>query len=116
MWPKDRSMWWYFFSTSIVTIVTVLLFKTVLHFNSYSNQEAYVSVSNLDLQTISHLTQSPLLKKIELQIDKIELIIEETEYDLHKKDLHHLCHMQHYLLMNEGGKKYIVFLAPLAGI
>ena len=95
-------MWWYFFSTLIVTIVTALLFKTAPYFNLYSNQEAYVSVSNLDLKTISNL--SHLTQKIELQIDKIELIIEETEYDRHKKDLHHLCNMQHYLLMNEAGK------------
>ena len=98
---------WYFFPT---LILTVLLFKTSLYFNSYSNQEAHDSVSNLDLQNISNQKQSQLLKKIELQIDKIELIMEETEYDLHKKDLHHLCHMQHYLLMNELGKEYIVHM------
>ena len=96
MWSAE---WWYFFPT---LILTVLLFKTSLYFNSY--QEAYDSVSNLNLQTIPDLKQSPLLKKIELQIDKIELVMEETEYNLHKKDLHHLCHMKHYLLMNELGK------------
>ena len=98
MCSKDRSVWWYFLPT---LIVTVLLLKTVLYFHSYSNHVAYFS----DLQTISNITESPLLKKIEMQIDKIELIMEETEYDLHKKDLHHLCHMQHYLLMNELGKE-----------
>ena len=102
MWS---TAWWYFFPT---LILTVLLFKISLYFNSYSNHEAHDSVSNLNLQTISDLKQSPLLKKIELQIDKIELVMEETEYNLHKKDLHHLCHMQHYLLMNELGKEYIV--------
>ena len=105
MCSKDRSVWWYFFPT---LIVTVLLLKTILYFTSYSNHVAYFSVSNRDLQAISNITESPLLKKIEMQMDKIDLIMEETEYDLHKKDLHHLCHMQHYLLMNELGKEYIV--------
>ena len=100
MWSAE---WWYFFPT---LILTVLLFKISLYFNL--NQEANDSVSNLNLQTIPDLKQSPLLKKIELQIDKIELVMEETEYNLHKKDLHHLCHMKHYLLMNELGKEYII--------
>ena len=48
--------------------------------------------------------KSELQQKIELQKDKIKLITEEIYFEQHKKDLHNLCHMKHYLLMNDKGR------------
>ena len=88
----------------ITLVLTLILIKCVI-FLIYNQDSEMFKVKNLP-PPYYNKEKSELQQKIELQKDKIKLITEEIYFEQHKKDLHNLCHMKHYLLMND--KNFVV--------
>ena len=89
----------------LTLVLTLILIKCVI-FLIYKQDSEMFKVKLKNLPPIHYQTKykSELQQKIETQKDRIKLITEEIYFEQHKKDLHNLCHMKHYLLMNDKGR------------
>ena len=84
----------------ITLTVTLIILKCVM-FLIYNHERFKVTLKQL--QPLPH-EKNAVDQEINIQWSKIKLKTQEIMFEQHKKDLHNICHMKHYLLMNDNGR------------